>query len=98
MRYSIVFCEFGINERLSVGIITNDGFTYSNEKVKILKKILNRDKYNVFYKILKNLNENVNVDYLSRYSNNLISFSEWKHTDECFDRLYNRLVWNERKI
>lgn len=86
-QYSIVYGLLNIEtiERLSVGIIyVADGkisFRYSQKKLSALKPLLNPACYKALCGIVTSMDKNNSlesperINYLSRYSNNLIQFS-----------------------
>jgi len=86
-QYSIVYGLLNIEttERLSIGVIyvddKNISFKYSNTKLNALKPLLHRDNYKALSEIVTSMGKNKSlksperINYLSRYSNNLIQFS-----------------------
>lgn len=93
IQYSIIYAVLRqeIGERISVGIITIDdsGITvkYSDDKLKALKYFLPKSKYDFINKAIRNLPDSNtitsrgDIDYLSRYSNNLITVSPLQTID-----------------
>lgn len=88
LQYSIIFGEIRpeISERLSLGIIVLDGekasVRYSRKKMRVLKSLYSAKEYEFVGKVLRSLakqnvidSENI-INYLSRYSNNLLSISK----------------------
>ncbi len=86
-QYSIVYGLLNIatTERLSVGLLyVNNNevtFKYSQKKMDALKLIMDSSEYSFLHRILKNMGKTSiqespeRINYLSRYSNNLIQFS-----------------------
>lgn len=86
-QYSIVYGLLNIEttERLSLGIIYVDDnkidYKYSQKKLSVLKPLLNQNSYHALSTIVTSMGKNNNlksperINYLSRYSNNLIQFS-----------------------
>ena len=86
-QYSLVYglLNLATTERLSVGVIyvNNDEikFKYSQKKMDALKLIMNGSEHSFLSRIIKNLDNSCKkespsyINYLSRYSNNLIQFS-----------------------
>lgn len=113
LQFSIIYGVIRpeINERLSVGLITvtNDGIKvkYSRRKINALKHLLPADVYNQFNKIVFNIIKNntidsvSTIDYLTRYSNNLLSVSQLQTVDiapnkKSVDWLYRTYIYDER--
>jgi hypothetical protein len=86
-QYSIVYglLNLATTERLSVGIIyVNNGeikFKYSRKKMDALKLIMDSSEHSFLSRVVKNMDKTSKkespdrINYLSRYSNNLIQFS-----------------------
>lgn len=85
-QYSIVYGLLNIEtiERLSLGIIyvdkSNISYRYSQKKLSVLKPILNSNSFRALSKIVASISKEKlespeRINYLSRYSNNLIQFS-----------------------
>ena len=86
-QYSIVYGLLNIEttERLSLGIIYLDdakiSVKYSQKKLGVLKSLLNSSSYRALSEIITSMGKNNSIkspdriNYLSRYSNNLIQFS-----------------------
>ena len=87
LQYSIIYAVIrqDITERISVGIIIFDGdditLRYSENKLNALKYLFPQGKYNFINRAVRGLPYNntitskKDIEYLSRYSNNLITFS-----------------------
>lgn len=93
LQYSIIFGEIRpeISERLSLGVIVVDGekitVKYSRKKLQILKSLYPEREYKFVGKVIRNLSKQNAIDsesivnYLSRYSNNLVSISKLQGID-----------------
>ncbi len=87
IQYSIIYAVIrqDIVERVSIGMIITDGadisVLYSENKLNALKYLFPKNKSDFINRAIRRLPENnsitskKDIDYLSRYSNNLISFS-----------------------
>lgn len=85
IQYSIIYADIRpeINERLSLGVLTIEQnkvrVYYSQKKLDIVKLLYTPKEYKAVSSIVrKELRELASVEtlkYLTRYSNNLISFS-----------------------
>ena len=92
LRYSIIYADIRpeIQERLSLGILTIENekvkVLYSQKKLEILKMLYTEKEYKAISSIVRNgLRELTSVEtlkYLTRYSNNLISFSPIQSIDK----------------
>lgn len=75
------------SERLNVGLLAfADGKTfyqYSERKLSALEKLLPRESFDFYERLLKNIDvtslDASRLDYLKRYSNNLFAISEIKN-------------------
>ena len=109
LQYSIIYADIRpeIKERLSLGVLTieNDKVRvrHSEKKLRLLKQLYTPKEYNAISSIVRNgLRELVSVEtlkYLTRYSNNLISFSpiqviDKAHTNINSEWLYKNYVYN----
>ncbi len=86
-QYSIIYAVLrqDTTERISVGIVIIDGseitVKYSDNKLYALKYLFPKTKYEFISRAVRGLPNNNSIkskrdiDYLSRYSNNLITFS-----------------------
>lgn len=87
IKYSIIYAMIRpqIGQRISIGIIMfdNDGvdIRYSDRKLEALKILYSESEYNFISEVVKSMHKDSKiksigeVEYLSRYSNNLINFS-----------------------
>ena len=92
LQYSIIYADIRpeIQERLSLGILTIENekvkVLYSQKKLEILKMLYTEKEYKAISSIVRNgLRELTSVEtlkYLTRYSNNLISFSPIQSIDK----------------
>lgn len=111
LEYSIVYASIRpeIKERISVGIIFCQGgeieVRYSNVKLNAVKSLLPKIEYNslrssVISMAAKNTLDSVSqIDYLNRYSNNLLTVSELRSVrlgDSALskNKLYKMYVYN----
>lgn len=88
LQYSIIYAVIRpeIAERLSIGIIIVDDksidIRYSDKKLQAVKLLYSEREYDFISKTVRNLRKNKlinsvqDIDYLSRYSNNLLSLSK----------------------
>ena len=112
MKYSIVYIETRpeIQERLSVGIIVVDGdqtqVRTSQKKLKAAEFLLTDKEYRFISRTLNEMRTSVptvkTIDYLTRYSNNLITISPLQSiniesTPQNKDWLYRNYVYNKNK-
>ena len=93
LKYSIIYAVIRpeISERISVGIIMVDGknidVRYSDAKLKALELLYPKAEYEFVSKAVRSMNRrNVlkneqDIEYLSRYSNNLLSISHLQTID-----------------
>ena len=110
LEYSIVYAMIRpeIAERVSVGIIFYQGghleMKYSTAKLGVVKKLLSDAEYNYLRRALttlssKNVLESVSsIDYLNRYSNNIMTVSGLRKVKVdspriSKDRLYKMYVY-----
>jgi hypothetical protein len=109
IQYSIIYADIrpDITERLSLGILTIEQdrvkVYYSQKKLGIVKLLYTEKEYKVISSIVrKELREMASVEvlkYLTRYSNNLISFSPIQSIDNTQaningEWLYKNYVYN----
>lgn len=109
LKYSIIYAVIRpeITERISIGIIMSDGedidIRYSTEKLNALKYLVDEKEYKFVVDTITSIERHkvveseVEIEYLSRYSNNLISLSQLqtidlKPTDFHKDWLFNKYV------
>lgn len=93
LRFSIIFAVIRpeISEQLSVGLIIVDNHgvevRYSQKKLNLLQNIFSEKEFRFISKVINSLQKNnsVNsvdaVNYLTRYSNNLIAVSPLQTID-----------------
>ena len=93
LKYSIIYAVIRseISEQLSVGLIIVDGDTlevrYSQKKLNALKTLFSDKEYRFVSRVITSLkkNKSINsvdaVNYLTRYSNNLIAVSPLQSID-----------------
>ena len=93
LRYSIIYAVIRpeISEQLSVGLIIVDGeqvdVRYSRNKLNALQGLFPEKEYKFVSRVISQMkrNKRVNtvedINYLSRYSNNLITFSPLQSID-----------------
>lgn len=93
LRYSIIYAVIRpeISEQLSIGLIIVDKqgieVRYSQKKLSLLQGIFSEKEYRFISKVINSLqrNQSVNsveaVNYLTRYSNNLITVSPLQTID-----------------
>ncbi len=123
--YSILYCSIrpNVNERVSIGLLVASEskvyFSYSQEKLLIIKPLLSSEAYNLIKTNLKSLtkiySECMNdfiidsfkghalfrddyISYLSRYSNNLLTYSAPANIDIqlsqiVFNKLFEKFVF-----
>lgn len=110
MKYSIIYGVIRpeIAEQLSVGIIIVDGnkisVRYSTKKMNVIKALYTESEYKFLGKVLRSLSKESSIqstdviNYLTRYSNNLIAISKLQTIDleptkENKDWLYRNYVY-----
>ena len=93
LQYSIIYAVIRqeISEQLSVGMIILDGskvdIRYSEDKLNALKYLYPRVKYEFVTNAMRSLPQNnaikgkKDIDYLSRYCNNLLTLSPLRTID-----------------
>lgn len=93
MQYSIIFAllQPEIDEKISLGLIFVDGdkieIQYSAHKLSALKSLYSPEKHQFITKVVTSLLADVSIRsssdiaYLSRYSNNLLTFSPLQKID-----------------
>ena len=109
LQYSIIYADIRpeIKERLSLGVLTIDQdkvrVMYSQKKLGIVKQLYTPKEYKAISSIVRRgLRGMTSVDtlkYLTRYSNNLISFSPIQSIDKTQNNidsewLYRNYVYN----
>ena len=91
LRYSIIYAVIRpeISERVSVGLIIVDGdnidIRYSRQKLNAIQPFFSEKEYKLLSRVVVSMNKTVNstdtINYLTRYSNNLISISPLQRID-----------------
>lgn len=111
LRYSIIYAVIRpeISERVSVGLIFVDGekveVRYSRQKLNALQALLSGNEYrslsSVVYSMQRNqtVNSTEDINYLTRYSNNLITISplqaiDVEPTKQSKDKLFKNYVYD----
>ena len=109
IKYSIISAvtKPQISERISVGIILIDDksidIRYSDKKLKALEYLYSKAEYNFVSDVVRSMYDKGSIksirdiEYLSRYSNNLINFSnvetiDLESTDKNKDWLFSNYV------
>ncbi len=115
LKYSIIYAVIRseISEQLSVGLIIVDGDTlevrYSQKKLNALKTLFSDKEYRFVSRVITSLkkNKNINsvdaVNYLTRYSNNLIAVSPLQSidvtsTEQNKEWLFRNYVYDSSKV
>lgn len=110
LRYSIIYAVIRpeISEQISVGLIFVDGdkvdMRYSSEKLKALQGLFPKESYNFISRVIRSMGRKHSkytadaIDYLTRYSNNMISMSPLQtvdiiSTEQNKERLYRSYVY-----
>lgn len=93
LRYSIIYAVIRpeISERISVGLITvsdeSIDIRYSEKKLRALENLYPKAEYEFVSKVVrsmpkrKSINTIRDIEYLTRYSNNLINISKLQTID-----------------
>lgn len=115
LRYSIIYAAIRpeISEQLSLGVIVavkgNVDIRYSQEKLEALKNLMTDKEQRFVTSVITSLKKNNSiasveaVNYLQRYSNNMITLSPWQTidvepTEESKDWLFRNYVYDSHKI
>lgn len=115
LRYSIIYAVIRpeISEQVSVGLIIVDGeqidVRYSSQKLDALQGLFPEKEYLFVSRVVSQLgnNKRVNsvddVNYLTRYSNNMITFSPLQSidvapTEESKDWLFRNYVYDSMRV
>lgn len=110
-KYSIIYAVLRpeISERVSVGMIIVDGdkivVRYSRQKLNAIKTLFPEKEHRFISRVVTSMqrNQTVNstdaINYLTRYSNNLIAISPLKSidieaTETCKDKLFRNYVYS----
>lgn len=114
LKYSIIYAVIRseIAERLSLGLITviNDKISirYSDSKLRVLEYLYSPKEYQFIAKTIRSLSSNKSIDsvetinYLSKYSNNLMTVSQLQGvdlepTEKTKEWLFKRYVYAGKK-
>ena len=115
LKYSIIYAMIRpeISEKVSVGLIIVDGeqldVRYSRQKLNALHSFFPEKEFRFVSKVVTQMNRNkhvktvADINYLTRYSNNLIVFSPLQSIDiiptkQSKDWLYRNYVYDGAKI
>ena len=115
LRYSIIYAVIRpeISEQLSVGLIIVDGeqvdVRYSRNKLNALQGLFPEKEYKFVSRVISQMkrNKRVNtvedINYLSRYSNNLITFSTLQSidivpTEQNKEWLFRNFVYDSTRL
>lgn len=115
LKYSIIYAVIRpeISEQVSVGLVIVDGeqveVRYSRQKLNALQGLFLKKEYQSLYRVVsqlkrqKRVNTIEDVSYLTRYSNNLISFSPLKSievapTEQSKEWLFKNYVYNGYRL
>jgi len=115
LRYSIIYAVIRpeISEKISVGLIIVDGeqldVRYSRRKLNALQFLFPEKEYRFVSKVVSQMRKNKrvktveDVNYLTRYSNNLIAFSPMQSIDlsptgQNKDWLFKNYVYDGIKV
>lgn len=110
-KYSIIYAVLRpeISEQISVGLITivsgKVDIRISTQKLKALRNLFSEKEYRFVSSVVSQLKRNnkINsveaINYLTRYSNNMIAFSplqniEIEPTEQSRNRLYQNYVYS----
>lgn len=110
LRYSIIYAVIRpeISERISVGLIIVDGdkvdVRYSRQKLNALQALFTDKEYRFVTRVVSSMKRNQTIkstdaiNYLVRYSNNLIAVSplqtiDIEPTETSKERLYKNYVY-----
>ena len=111
LRYSIIYAVLRpeISERVSVGLIIDDGedinVRISRQKLNAIQHLFSGKEYDYLSRIVHSMQRDQSVgsteaiNYLTRYSNNLIAVSplqtiDIKPTKQSKDKLYKNYVYD----
>ena len=115
LRYSIIYAVLRpeIAERISVGLIIIDGekidILYSKEKLDAIRSLFSQKEYEFISQVVSSMptNGSINsieaIDYLIRYSNNMIAFSPLESidiapTEQSKNLLFQNYVYDSSTI
>ena len=111
LKYSIIYAVLRpeISERVSIGMIIVDGekidVRYSRQKLNAIKLLFPDEEHRFISRVVTSMKKNQTVksmdaiNYLTRYSNNLITVSplqtiDVEATDSYKDKLFRNYVYN----
>lgn len=114
LRYGIIYAVIRseISEQISLGLVIVNGdevkIRYSEKKLRVLKELYSKKEYDFISKVVRSMagNENLKsinaINYLSRYSNNLITVSQLQTIDvpptvRNENWLYNNYVYSNSR-
>lgn len=112
LKYSIIYAALRpeISEQLSIGIILVDEtgieVRYSQKKLAALGLLCSESKQKMISRIVRSMATTIasedTIHYLSRYSNNLITFSalreiDFEATSQNKEWLYRSYVYDKRR-
>lgn len=114
IKYSIIYAVIRpeISEKISVGLIIVDNqqveIRYSRQKLNALQGLFSEKEHKFVSRVVSQMSKNGKVDsiesinYLTRYSNNLIAFSPLQSIDiiptkQNKDWLYRYYVYNSKQ-
>ena len=114
LKYSIIYAMIRseISEKVSVGVIIVDGaeldVRYSRRKLNALQWLVPEKEYRFVSRVVSQMKRNKrvksveDVNYLTRYSNNLIAFSPLQSidvapTEQSKEWLYRNYVYNSSR-
>lgn len=113
IKYSIIFgvIRSEISERISIGLILMNGdevkIVYSDEKLNALQQLYSPKEFEFLKRVIHAMPDEIKttqaVDYLVRYSNNLITLSQPKTIDleptaENEQWLFNNYIYNSQRM
>jgi len=111
LKYSIIYAEINTvsSERISVGILFSDGdnveMRYSKKKISAITDLMEPSRHKYLKGTIlsmstrKKIKTESDINYLVRYSNNLITFSKLETVrlspnDKNKDKLYKMFVYS----
>ena len=115
MRYSIIYAVIRpeISERISVGLIIVDGdkvdVRYSQQKLDALRGLFPQKEYEFVSQVVTSMptdgsvNSVAAINYLTRYSNNLIAVSplqtiDIEPTEQSKNRLFQNYIYESAEV
>lgn len=111
LRYSIIYAVIRpeISEQISVGLIIVDGeqvdLRYSRQKLNALQGLFPEEEFRFLSRVVSQMKRNgkvstvEDINYLTRYSNNLLAFSplqdiDMEPTEQSKDWLFRNYVYD----